>query len=376
MRLVALLVALLAPGVALAETADAGASGDAAPEAGDAAAQPVANEPPPIPPELLPRVEARLGVERVELGQVVPLTITVSTRPGDRVHLPRGLKLAPFELLERHRGADDADAASARGRDAATTVMELELICFEAGRFEVPPIELMVVLADGRTGTVTTAALPLEVTDPLANEPDPQPRADHALRPVLTTDRRALWVGGALGALLLAALAGMAIGRLRERRRPRPAAPPPPPRPPEEVALEKLEVAERSGWLEAGEIKQFHIAVSEAVREYLGGRYGFDSLELTTEELLVQLDAATLRGVTRADLESFLFETDLVKFAKWEPDVERSRALLAQAYHLVRRTTEAERGWVAPQPPRAPASASAGAPEKADGPARGGGDAA
>ena len=66
----------------------------------------------------------------------------------------------------------------------------------------------------------------------------------------------------------------------------------PPPRPPEEVAFEKLEAAERSGWLEEGEVKLFHVAVSEAVREYLGGRYGFDSLEQTTEELLVYVPAA------------------------------------------------------------------------------------
>ena len=94
--------------------------------------------------------------------------------------------------------------------------------------------------------------------------------------------------------------------------------------------------------LERGEIKELHVAVSEAVREYLGGRYGFDSLELTTEELLGEVDRVALRGIGREELVAFLGETDMVKFAKWRPDEERSRQLLASAYDIVRRTTAAE----------------------------------
>ena len=75
--------------------------------------------------------------------------------------------------------------------------------------------------------------------------------------------------------------------------------PPPPPRPPEEVALEKLGAVKTSGMLERGEIKEFHISVSEAIREYLGGRYGFDSLELTTEELDVPARVAAQRDAER-----------------------------------------------------------------------------
>jgi len=346
-----LLMLLVMPRVVRAE-ADAGVvAGDAGDEAGDSGTpsrdggpeavdggrprhRPEAR---PIPPELLPRVEAQLGVEQVELGQVIPMTITVHHSPGARVHLRQLRELGPFELL----GSSQHEAPTS-GEEGPTQVMELQLISFEVGELEVPAVELMVVLSDGRTGSVTTPVLSVRVTDPLANENDPQPRADHAPRPVMTTDKRALWVGGFVGALLLAILLGMAIGKLRARRRPKPAPPPPPPRPPEDVALEKLEAAEKSGWLEEGEVKTFHVAVSEAVREYLGGRYGFDSLELTTEELLGQLAGVTIRGVTRHEIEAFLFDTDLVKFAKWRPDLTRSSALLDDAYRIVRETTRAE----------------------------------
>jgi hypothetical protein len=336
---------------------DAGAPDAGAPD-GDGGAVPDAG-PEPIPVDRLPRVEVALDRDEVELGQVVRLRLSVSYQPGDRVHLRDRSLLGPLEILGSSRQVGHGD-------QEPSEVIELELIGFEVGDLEVPGVELMVVLSDGRTGTVSTDPQRLTITDPLANEPDPQPRGDHDPRPVYTTDRRALWAVGIITSLLLAVLLGLALERWRSRRKPRPAPPPPPPRPPEEVALEKLREAERSGLLEAGEIKAFHIAISEALREYLGGRYGFDSLEMTTKELVLQLDQATLRGITRTELQEFLRETDLVKFAKWRPDVERSKDLLGQAFDIVNRTTAAERTWAvaaapAPTQPPGPAASAGGA---------------
>ncbi len=289
----------------------------------------------PIPQDRLPRVEVRLGAEKVELGQVIPLEIAVHARPGDKIHLRETRRFGRFELIDRRRREGTPG-------EGPSETLELDLLSFRIGQLEIPAIELLVVLADGRTGSVSTEPLPLRITDPLGNENDPEPRADHAPRPVLTTDRRALWIGGILAALILAAILGAVIGRLRARRSPPPGPPPPPPRPPEEVALEKLDVARDSDWLEGGEIKLFHVAVSEALREYLGGRYGFDSLEMTTEELTGILEGIDIRGVSDRELQSFLRETDMVKFAKWRPDVGHSRELLERAYDIVSRTTAAE----------------------------------
>lgn len=291
--------------------------------------------PRPIPAERLPRLEARLETDSIELGAIATLRIDVSMEAGDRVHLKGVRRLGPFEVADRRR-------EELSGEGGPRERLFLDLQAFETGDLDVPPVELMVVLADGRTGEVRTPPFHLRVTDPLANESAPEPRPDRPPRPVLTTERRILWTAGVLAAVLVAGLIGLGVGQLTRRRKPRPAPPPPPPRPPEEVALEKLEALRSGDLLDRGEVKEFHIGVSEAVREYLGGRYRFDSLELTTEELLAEVDRATLRGVTREELVAFLRETDMVKFAKWRPDVVRSEALLASAFDIVRRTTQAE----------------------------------
>jgi hypothetical protein len=125
-------------------------------------------------------------------------------------------------------------------------------------------------------------------------------------------------------------------------RKPKPLPPPPPPRPAEEIAFEKLGALKRSNLLTEGQIKEFHVRLSEAVREYIGNRYRFDSLEMSSEELI---QAIRRINMSRAEYElilDFLGETDLVKFAKALPSVHESEDLLTQSFGFVERTTPKE----------------------------------
>ena len=63
--------------------------------------------------------------------------------------------------------------------------------------------------------------------------------------------------------------------------------------------------------------RPFYFAVAEIVRAYLGERYRFDALELTTRELIDALGARAPHLVEPGSaVVRFLDETDLVKFAK------------------------------------------------------------
>jgi len=133
----------------------------------------------------------------------------------------------------------------------------------------------------------------------------------------------------------------------------RPAAPPPPPRPAHELAMERLD---RLGTLLAqeGDLRPFYFALSEAIRDYLGGRFGFDSLEMTTEELMAamrRVPAQETRGVLGSEIEGWLSGCDLVKFAKLAPTVEQARGALETAILMVEATRpRVELGAVPPVP--------------------------
>ena len=87
--------------------------------------------------------------------------------------------------------------------------------------------------------------------------------------------------------------------------------------------------------LDAGQGALFVDQLSHVVRAYLGGRYTFDGLETTTDEMLMQLKThgASL-GFTQ-EVGQFLGRCDLVKFAKVEPDGDEVDLLFAKAQDLV-----------------------------------------
>ena len=99
-----------------------------------------------------------------------------------------------------------------------------------------------------------------------------------------------------------------------------------------------------------GDLRPFYFELSEAIREYLGGRFGFNSLEMTTEELVATMHdvpAQALHGVVVSEIEGWLSGCDLVKFAKVAPSPEQARGALETAILLVASTKPRPE----PQPP-------------------------
>jgi len=134
---------------------------------------------------------------------------------------------------------------------------------------------------------------------------------------VVMRDWRPLWIGaGALVGMGAAAGAWAAVRRLR-RRRPRRAEGGVviDTRPPEEIALERLRALAASGMLDGDDRRPFYFAVSEIVRDFLGRRYGFDALELTSAELLARLEKGDGATAVREPVARWLEATDLVKYA-------------------------------------------------------------
>jgi hypothetical protein len=318
----ALLACLLAPALPAAAP-DAGA-----PKA--PAAAPAPGPVPDFPADRMPEVKARAVPDEVKVGGLVSLEIAVHRRAEDRVHLPAE---ASFDGLN----VQGKDQRASEPRDGwVNETLVIRLVPFEAREYVIPAQALSVVDPEGHVGEVKTGEVRVRVKSVIANEPEPKLKDDKGPGvKVLEKDYTLLYVLGGLAAAGLVVVLTL-LGRwLWGRYRPRPLPPPPPPRPAEEIALEKLGLLEKSDLLERGLVKEFHVLLSEAMREYLGNRYRFDSLELSTEELVLALRGLSLASPLYNTLLDFLSDTDLVKFAKLEPTDEESRRLLASAFHVV-----------------------------------------
>ncbi|MFW5877038.1 MAG: hypothetical protein ACOCXM_09900 [Myxococcota bacterium] len=270
--------------------------------------------------------------EDLVTGDAVTLTITAIADADDDLAVPKQ-SFAPFEVRKKNVREEDAEDGLQK------LVFELELLAFEPGDHVVGPVELRVVTADGVIRTVETDPVNLEVGSLTANEPNPEPKPPTEPVPVMEDDYTLLWILGGLALIGLVALLTLLAARWWRRRKAA-AAPPPPPRPADEVALERLHALrdDRALAEEEGRLVEWVDGVSDALRAYLGGRYGFEGLESTTDEALHHLRAMALPEAVVTEVTALLGECDLVKFAQASPQPERCDVLLEGAYRVVQRT--------------------------------------
>lgn len=114
---------------------------------------------------------------------------------------------------------------------------------------------------------------------------------------------------------------------------------------PEEIALQKLEKLLAENLLAKGEVKLFHLRISDILRQYIENRFGIKAPERTTEEFLVELSRtkssqSVLLSSHKVLLADFLSQCDLVKFAKHEPTLAESEKTVVICRDFIEETKE------------------------------------
>ncbi len=327
---VARALALVALCILVARPAHADAPPPAAGAAGSGAADNAAKGDAPLPAEHLPQLQMTVVPnDRVHTGDVVHVKIAASATAGDDVTVTEQ-SFAPFEVQKKRVHAEAASAGK------QTFVFELDLLAFEPGDAPIPAVELRVVTKDGLVGSVKTAPVPYAVRSLLANEPNAQPKLETKPVIVMQDNYVPLYIVGGLLAVALIAGLTLLVSRYLQKRRKR-ALPPPPPRPAWDVAIEKLGELRRrkQQMVDDGQGALFVDQLSDVLREYLGGRFGFDGLETTSDEMILLLRAREANLGLTQEVGQFLGRCDLVKFAKVEPDQDEVDLLFSKAQDLV-----------------------------------------
>jgi len=285
---------------------------------------------PSLSPEHTPKLELRVEPPNgVKLGDVVKLEISADALLGDDVTVA-DQSFAPFEVYKKSARVEPPNG------DRQRFVFALELLALEPGDMPLPAINLRVVTKDNSIGTVQTESRPYKVQSLLANEPNAQPKQETKPVAVLEDNWLPVYVLGGLAAAAFVAGLTLLVSRYLQKRR-KAAVPPPPPRPPWEIAAEALAQLSRQkqAMLDAGQGAVFVDQLSDVVRAYLGGRYAFDGLETTTDEMLTMLKTRGASLGFTQEVGQFLGRCDLVKFAKVEPDGDEVDLLFAKAQDLV-----------------------------------------
>jgi hypothetical protein len=203
------------------------------------------------------------------------------------------------------------------GREVIQQIYKLEPT--ETGKLRIDPISVRFSdrrpSGDGRTHTIETEPLTVEVTSLVGDKAPSLGDLRPAAGPIGLPSRLARWLW-AIAAVVAAALAA-AWWLWRRSRRAKAASAVV--LSPEELANMELDKLIESK-LADRDVKQFYVEVTSIVRRYIERTTGVHAPEQTTEEFLREISRAQTFGRDECSrLRDFLESADLVKFAAHQP---------------------------------------------------------
>lgn len=267
----------------------------------------------------------------LELPDALETALGLPIEIGVRLQVPSHLELAAITVGgNRYIELLGVSEEPLEGGQVTRTV---ELAVFRTGDFQSSGIEVVLIDDAGRQHRISSEPFLLTVLSRIINETDPAPAPSDPPLTVLSRDMRPIYAGSALGFLGLGALIA-ALWRRRKEPEEEIEIAPELRRPAWEVALEQLDALKAEGMLDDGRHLDFHMRLSEIVREYIGRRFSFLALEMTTTEIARALQDKDA-GEYREELLDVLGDMDLVKFAKFIPPVELSESSFESVHKLV-----------------------------------------
>lgn len=284
------------------------------------------------------RLMTSIDTTLLTVGDRMTMEVRVSHPAGSSLEWPDSVSLSPMEIL------DAAAFPPTSGEGGLYSTLQLTMTAFELGELEIPSFDVEVRSEDGTVETLRTDRFGIEVVTVGRDETGD-------IRDI----RGPLWISVGViqvGFWLLFIILVVVVSTWWFRRRKARGDDGghidigPPPRPAHEVALEAFAVLEASPMLERGQVKEYHIEVSDILRRYVEGHFQVHALEMTTWEVLSGLEGVGVGESTRGDFRGFLDQCDMVKFAKVRPSGDDSGKVLV----LGRSIVEATKDWSAPEP--------------------------
>lgn len=290
-----------------------------------------------------PRLAVSLAPESLTVGDRVRATLTLTAGSASLAGEPRfpawGKAWGEAEVVgvspvERHESPGGAV-------EYRQTVV---LTAFRPGRIALPPRRVAVPGAGETREVATPEKLALSVRSVLpaagaSGDAVPKPKPPAAPR-ALPVGRAFWWTLAAMG-LAAAGAVGAAVARSRSRARAGSAAAARPALPPaEELAASLAETARE------GSPERAHVALSFALRRYLGRRLGFPALESTTSEVRRELRGRRAPEAVAERTAEILGACDRVKFAR-EP---AARPAFEARLEAVREVADRLEAYLAPPP--------------------------
>lgn len=201
----------------------------------------------------------------------------------------------------------------------------LTLASFDTGYIEIPPIGIKYSKYANDTATekcfteyMYVYVEPVSIDTTTAYKPIKMP-----IKQNITFIETTPFIGGAiiLAALVLLTIHLIKRAKNKEKKEEEDIAPS---IPAIITAREKLSQLKDSNLWQSGKSKEYYTDLTDIVREYLEGQFSIDAVEMTSEDILMEVKKLDIDKTIISKFENTLITADLVKFAKANPNPEEN----------------------------------------------------
>ena len=266
----------------------------------------------------------------MSIGDKVEYTISVDANPELKVELPQfGDNIGGFTIKD----FGEAEPKKHKGRIAYRQWYTLDT--YMTGSHTIPAPVVFYADVNGRQLEIEGDSVTVEVKSVLPEDEELQDIKDIPDPVELPVNNTVLLLWIVVGILVIAGGATAFLWLKKQNKSQEEFAR----KPPHVVAYEQLEMLIASGLIEEGRIEEYYVSLSDTIRTYLENRFGLRAPEMTTEEFLAAAAKdSNLKDEHKKMLSRFLTHCDLVKFARYGPDMEETKSVYESATQFVHET--------------------------------------
>ena len=260
---------------------------------------------------------------RVEVSCPADGQLVMPTYPNNRL-------MEGIEIL----GEVKTDTQYLNKRNHMVVTQAYTVTSFDTAFYFIPPFE---VLVDSISYTSNPLALKVMTFDiDTTNVEAIYPIKEIVKRPITFTELLPM-----SGSLILIVAVGLLIpyllGRYRDNKPILRRVTIEPKLPPHQVALQEMERIKGEKSWQRDDVKQYYTELTDALRRYMEERFGFNAMEMTSDEIIAQL-AEQPNKEWIGELRELFSMSDLVKFAKYKPLINENDMNLINAIDFINKT--------------------------------------
>lgn len=292
------------------------------------------------------QVDAKIDSLQILIGQQTAITLSVTLDAKQKLQLPdikKNQELVPnVEVVS----VDKPDTAALNEGKRLTVSQTYTITAWDSALYYLPPMQVAV---DGKKYASKSLALKVYTVDVDTLHTDQFfPPNDIMDLPFLWSEWYMIMLGGLLLVLMLVGIGvlvyfvknGKPIVRYIRRKKVLP---------PHKVAMNEIErIKSERKWAEE-DSKEYYTLLTDTLRNYIRDRYGFNAMEMTSDEIIEHL-VAEKNEEALEELREIFRTADLVKFAKYSTLINENDANLVSAIEYVNRTKVEPDPNAKPQP--------------------------